>query len=110
MEFAFGREQIFRVSIQFIFSILTVYLVYQELALYISVPVYTTKYKKALGVEQFPDIYVCHIPGFNLSKLEEHGYGGSFGFLMGNYGNEMQSGWQGKRTNSSTKEVLKASA
>ena len=97
-----------RILVQIIFTIFTFYLVYQEMALFISVPIHTTKYKKPFREEQFPDIYVCHIPGFNLAMLTKHGFRGSFHYLQGIIENERKSrGWNGNGTNTSLEDVIR---
>ena len=109
MNCCYKRIKNFRLLIQILFSIFTLYLLYQELDLYIEIPVHTTKYKKPFNPDQFPDIFICHTPGFKLDKLEQHGYRGSFGFQQGRIGmgDELTWGWQGNKTNSSTEMIIR---
>ena len=70
-----------KICIQFIFALLTGYLLYQELALFVSIPVHTTNFKKSFSFDQFPDFLICQTPGFEMNKLVQNGYRGSFAFL-----------------------------
>ena len=99
----------FKYFIHFTLTILTGYLLFQELTLYLSIPVHMSKYKKLFSSEQFPDIIVCHIPGFRLKQLWKNGYRGSFKYLLGEINNSTEGGWIGKSTGSLEELVQKIS-
>ena len=96
----------FRISVQIIFAILTGYLLYQEIILFVSVPVHTSKFKKTFSSEQFPDFVVCHTPGYKLNKLLKYGYTGSATFQMGVIQGIDKVGWIGKNSSYSVGEVV----
>ena len=99
------KSQKFKSIVRILLTIFTLFLIYEELVVYISIPVHTTKYKKSFSSDQFPDIFVCHIPGFNLHQLRRHGYRGSNAFMFGEH--QSQRGWIGNGTEASTEEIIR---
>ena len=107
MNFYINKTKKLRTLVQMVFTIFTLFLIYQEFALYISIPVHSTHYKKKFSSDQFPDIFVCHIPGFNLDQLKRHSYRGSNAFLFGITSNKSVRSWIGNSTEFSTEEIIK---
>ena len=105
----FELLRIFKFSVQSIFAVFTGYLLYQEIVLFASVPIHTTKYERAFSAEHFPDLIVCPVPGINVSVLQSHGYKDSYKFLLGEINNK-KSGWIGKDANKSVTDLVKEAA
>ena len=82
------------------FAVMTAYLLYDEISLFISKPTFTSISRAPLGPEHFPEIRVCPVPSFLQSELQSHGYVSSFDFSQGNLRNTGLKGWFGNQSDS----------
>ena len=67
----------FRV-LKFVFALITAYLLYDEITIFVSKPTFTTLSRTYLGPGHFPEIQVCPVPAFLSSQLARHGYQETF--------------------------------
>ena len=81
-----------------VFAVMTAYLLYDEISLFVSKPTLTSISRAPLGPEHFPEIRVCPVPAFLQSQLQSHGYMSSFDFSMGNMRNTELKGWFGNHS------------
>ena len=87
---------------------LTLYLLHEEVALYLRRPTVSSAAKVALLPRHFPVITVCPLNPFDLASLEQHGYGDqSFNYAMGVFSGTERGlgGWRG-RLNTSLEQVM----
>ena len=80
------------------FAVMTAYLLYDEISLFISKPTFTSISRAPLGPEHFPEIRVCPVPSFLQSELQRNGYVSSFDFSQGNLRNTGLKGWFGNQS------------
>ena len=99
--------KIFKIFVQIIISVLTGLLIFEEIKLYVSVPIHTTKYQKVFSPENIPDVVVCPVPGYNVSMLHHHGYTASNNFFFGEIENTNHRGWTGNGTNTTVTDMVK---
>ena len=95
----------FKTIVYTILFFLTGYLIYQELALFLAIPIHSSKFKRSLSPEQIPDFLVCHIPGFNFNQLHTHGYKKSYDYHKGIIWNTGKRGWNGNDTDWSIEKM-----
>ena len=89
------RKNIFKGVVDFASTILTCYLIYVQIDLYLSKQTYTDKYREKTDAKNFPDVYLCPLPSTDSSQLTKHGYGTSYDYVMGTIENTMLRGWGG---------------
>ena len=89
------RKDIYRGVVNFASIVLTCYLIYVQIDLYLSKPTYTDKYREKIDPRNIPDVYLCSIPSTDSSQLTKHGYGTSYDYVMGTIENTMLRGWGG---------------
>ena len=78
-----------------VFAVMTAYLLYDEISLFVSKPTLTSISRAHLGPEHFPEIRVCPVPAFLQSQLQSHGYMSSFDFSMGRMrDSELKAEWR----------------
>ena len=70
-------------ALKLVFALMTSYLLYDEISIFISKPTFTSLSRTYLGPEHFPEIKVCPVPAFLNSELKRHGYRNSHDFVLG---------------------------
>ena len=88
---------------------LTLYLLHEEVALFLRRPTVSSAAKVPLLPRHFPVITVCPLNPFDLASLEQHGYGDqSFNYAMGVFSGTERGlgGWRG-RLNASLEQVMR---
>ena len=53
-----------------VFAVMTAYLLYDEISLFVSKPTLTSISRAHLGPEHFPEIRVCPVPSFLQTELQ----------------------------------------
>ena len=56
-----------------VFAVMTAYLLYDEISLFVSKPTLTSISRAHLGPEHFPEIRVCPVPSFLQTELQSQG-------------------------------------
>ena len=85
---------IFKQSINILSIVLSSYLLYDEFNLFLSKPTYSSADERILEPENFPGIFLCPLPAYNLSQLQKHGYKSSYTYVTGAT-NERFNTWSG---------------
>ena len=85
-------------GLKVLFAVMTAYLLYDEISLFVSKPTLTSISRAHLGPEHFPEIRVCPVPSFLQSELQRHGYKSSFDFSLGKMRNTELKGWFGNHS------------
>ena len=87
---------LFNQYINILATLISAYLLYDDLCLYISKPTYSSKSKEKLQPRLLPDFFVCPIPAFDLDNLKKHGYSSGYKYMKGTFSNDdMLRGWNG---------------
>ena len=60
-------------GLKVLFAVMTAYLLYDEISLFVSKPTLTSISRAHLGPEHFPEIRVCPVPSFLQSELQSQG-------------------------------------
>ena len=81
-----------------VFAVMTAYLLYDEISLFVSKPTFTSISRAPLEPQHFPEIRVCPLPSFLQSELQSHGYMSSFDFSLGKMRNTDVKGWFGNHS------------
>ena len=89
---------LFNQSINILATLISGYLLYDDLGLFISRPTHSSKSTEKLQPKHIPDFFVCPIPAFDLENLQKHGYLSSYNFLKGTLmiNDTRKVGWNGK--------------
>ena len=85
-------------ALKLVFALMTAYLLYDEISIFISKPTFTSLSQAYLRPEHFPEIQVCPVPAFLQAELERHGYQTSYDFVLGNMRNTDLKGWSGNHS------------
>ena len=79
-----------------LFSIvLSFYLLYEDFEMFLSKPTYTSDNEEFIQPENFPGIFLCPLPAYNLSQLNKHGYTSSFTYITGRVDDKSKISWSG---------------
>ena len=88
----------FITGLKAVFAVMTAYLLYDEISLFVSKPTLTSISRAPLGPEHFPEIRICPVPSFIQSELQRHGYTSGFDFSKGKMRNTELKGWFGNHS------------
>ena len=80
------------------FAIITILLLYDELNIFfIKKPTLSSVSKSQLRPQNFPDIIICPVPGFDQRAIERLGYNSSYSYSMGSMAGG-GTGWFGNQS------------
>ena len=100
----FSKRFLFDQLINIVASVISAYLLYDEIYLFISKPTYSSKSNEKLQPKHFPDFFLCPIPAFDLDNLKKHGYSSSYNFMKGKFHNgDKVKSWKGNSTDTHEK-------
>ena len=95
MEINFQFITILKININILSIVFSLYLLYDDFILFFSKPTFSSDNERILKPENFPGIFVCPMPAYNMSQLKRHGYMTSYHYIMGNIKNENYRTWAG---------------
>ena len=93
----FLKKVLFDCFINFGATLISAYLLYDDLLLFISKPTHSSKFNEKLQPKHLPDFFVCPIPAFDLDILKKHGYSGGYLYMKGIFRSNVTNmiGWNG---------------
>ena len=93
----FLKKVLFDCFINFGATLISAYLLYGDLLLFISKPTHSSKFSEKLQLKHLPDFLVCPIPAFDLDYLKKHGYLSGYTYMKGILGNndKLRADWNG---------------
>ena len=93
----FLKKVLFDCFINFGATLISAYLLYDDLLLFISKPTHSSKFNEKLQPKHLPDFFVCPIPAFDLDILKKHGYSGGYMYMKGIFTSNVANmrGWNG---------------
>ena len=89
---------IFKQSIYILSVVLSSYLLYDDFNLFLSKPTYSSADERILEPENFPGIFLCPLPAYNLSQLQRHGYKSSYNYVIGRMKKKELLNWSGNES------------
>ena len=92
--------------LKFSFFLITSYFLYQELVLFLSKPTFISISKYKIQPENFPDILICPLSGFDQEELRRLGYSESFAYTMGSVKDKKALGWGGTDPGLNVKDII----
>ena len=92
-----SKTFLFNQCINILATLISVYLLLDDLCLFFSKPTYSSKSDEKLQPKHLPDFFVCPIPAFDLDNLKKHGYPSGYMYMKGTFRGTVANmrGWNG---------------